>query len=369
MLIGIDASRANCARKTGVEWYSYYLIQELKKVPLASGDGFVLYSPSELKGELNDLPAGWQKKILKWPLKYFWTQIRLSLEMIFNPPDVLFVPAHALPIFSRAQGVITLHDIGFIRFPQAYKFWSRIYLKFIYRFAAQWAKKIITPSEFSKKELIDYYKINPAKIEVVYLGYQNKKFYPIRDQEIINQTLNKYKIKKPYLLYIGRLEKKKNILGLIQAFDKISQVDKKINLVLVGQPGCGYDRNIKNQISKIKNIYKVGHIDQKDLVYLYNGAEVFVFPSWYEGFGLPILEAMACGCPVAASNAASIPEVGGEAIEYFNPQRIDEIVEAIEKIISDESQRQDLIRRGLERAKYFSWTKCAQETYQILINI
>ncbi|MDD2647159.1 MAG: glycosyltransferase family 1 protein [Patescibacteria group bacterium] len=369
MLIGIDASRANRAHKTGVEWYSFYLIQELKKIPVKAGDTFVLYGSGELKGELSNLPGHWYAKILKWPLKYFWTQIRLSWEMMFNPPDVLFVPSHALPIFCRAKTVITLHDLGFERFPKAYSFCQKNYLKFVYKWAVKRANKIIVPSEFTRQELINLYKAEENKIEKIYLAYQPETFRLISDQEKAESVLIKYKIKKPYLLYIGRLEKKKNTLGLLKAWQEISRADNNLNLVLVGPEGYGFEE-VRELLNKLKNkIIYLPYIGQDETPYLYSGAVCFVFPSFYEGFGLPILEAMACGCPVVASKVASIHEVGGEALEYFNPQEIDDMVGTIRKIVYNSEIREQMIARGLARVNNFSWAKCAQETLSVLKNL
>lgn len=368
MIIGIDASRANRTIKTGVEWYAYYLVEELKKIPLKAGDRFVLYSPDRLNDELGILPPQWQTKILSWPPRYLWTQIRLSWEMIFSPPDVLFVPAHALPVFCRAKTIITLHDLGFERFPKVYSFWQRIYLRFVYRWAASFASKIIVPSEFTKKEIIDLYKINPQKIEVVYLGYNHNLFKPADDKERVDQVLNQYKIKRPYVLYVGRLEEKKNVGNLINAFQKIVSIighTLNINLVLLGKSGYGSQKFLL-AIENNKFIKRLDYISSSDLPYFYAGAECFVFPSFYEGFGLPILEAMACGCPVVGSRSASLPEIGGSAIQYFNSQNVEEIVKTILKVIRDKELRETMVLQGLERAQSFSWQKCAQQTINIL---
>lgn len=366
MLIGIDASRANLARKTGVEWYSYHLINELKKIPLSAGDNFVLYSPTQLSDELGILPKGWKSEVLSWPLRYLWTQIRLSAKTFFRPPDVLFVPAHALPIFSRTKSIITLHDLGFEKFPELYNFWQRAYLRFVYRFAARRAEVIIAPSEFTKKELIDCYKIKPDSIKVVYLGYDKNIFHPLSDREATEKFLIQHQISGPYLLYVGRLEKKKNIKNLIEAFLKASTENKNLKLVLVGTPSYGYDEFselIQNNQNKIIHLL---HLTPKEISYLYSEALSFVFPSYYEGFGLPILEAMACGCPVLASTVSSIFEVAGDAALYFNPDNKTEMTMAVKKIVDDTRFRQELIGRGWVRVKNFSWQKCAQETYQIL---
>ena len=377
MVIGIDASRANRAQKTGVEWYCYHLIQELKKIPLKSGDKFILYSPAELRGGLEDLPGGWEARILFWPPKYLWTQIRLNWEVFIKPPDILFIPTHSLPIFCRAKSVVTIHDLGFERFKKAYSFWQRIYYPFVHRFAVKYADKIIVPSLFTKKELAQLYKADPNKIVVIPPGYDSRNYKVTQDREKIEEVLAKYKIKKPYFLYVGRLEKKKNIKGLVEAYGQFlslrgisrrETIFKQIpNLVLVGSPGFGY-RKIKNQISKIKNIREIGYVKLGDLVYLYNAAEAFIFPSFYEGFGIPILEAMASNCPVVAANTASIPEVAGDAALYFNPENLLEMAGTIKKIIDNKGLINELIEKGQVRVKKFSWEKCAQKTLRVLLN-
>ncbi|MFA6146172.1 MAG: glycosyltransferase family 1 protein [Patescibacteria group bacterium] len=368
MIIGIDASRANRPQKTGVEWYSYHLIQELKKIPLPQGDKFILYAPEELKGDLGIMPAGWKTKILSWPLKYFWTQKRLSWEMLINPPDILFVPAHCLPIFCRAKKIMTIHDLGFKRFPKAYTFGQRIYYSMVHSFAAKYADKIITPSEFTKTEIINLYKTDPNKIVITPLGY-NKYYNLIEDKNKIEEILAKYQIKKPYLFFVGRLEKKKNIKGLIDAYQQLLKQKYSLQLVLAGSPGFGY-QEVKSQIKSLgENIRQINYVEPKDLVYLYASAEAFIFPSFYEGFGIPLLEAMACGCPIVASNQGSLPEVAQDAALYFDPRNSLQMVEAIKRIINEQDLRKELIEKGLARVKEFSWQKCAEKTFKIFKNI
>jgi glycosyltransferase involved in cell wall biosynthesis len=370
MVIGIDASRANKTQKTGTEWYSWQLIQELKKIPPTQVGGvkFVLYSPNKLKGALAELPEGWKSQVFSWPPKYLWTQLRFSCQIKKFPPDLLFVPAHVIPRAHPQKTVTVCHDIGFKRFPGAYSAWSRFYLNWSTRFALKHASKIIAISEFTKNELINIYQADSSKIEVVHLAYNDQLFRPIKDETKINEVLAKYKIEKPYILYVGRLEEKKNIVGLLKAFKLFTEVGfSNIKLVLVGKPGYGY-RNFKRQKSKVKNILEIGYLEQTDLPYLYSGAKVFVFPSFYEGFGMPVLEAMACATPVVASSTTSIPEVAGDAALLVNPDNSKEIAAAVEQIINDTDLRTRLVQKGLDRVKNFSWQKCARETLELLLN-
>jgi len=372
MLIGIDASRANKIHKTGTEWYSYYLIEHLKK--LDSKNHYFLYSKEPLIGDLGVLPANWESRVLAWPPKYLWTQIRLSFEMARRAPDLLFVPAHAIPMVHPKNIVTTCHDIGFEHFPELYSRLELHYHRFAMRLAARRAKKIITPSEFTKNEMARTYGVDPGKFRVIYHGFDRAKYRIVEDQPAIEDVLKKYKITKPFILYIGRLEKKKNTTGLVEAFQELRSKNlelRNVSLVLVGQPGFGFEE-VEEKIKKYnlqERIIMPGWVGGEELPYLLNAAEVFVFPSFYEGFGLPVLEAMACGTPVVASRVTSIPEVGGEAIEYFNPQDIAEMAEKMRKVLADPNLRADLRRRGLERAKQFSWEKCARETLEVLEGI
>lgn len=412
MLIGIDASRANRDHKGGVEWYSYHLIRALAR--LDSKNEYILYTDKPLKGGLLDLGSdgpvhngvkidkdGFQEiksphnnfkaKILEWPLNFFWTIGRLSLEMVFSRPDVLFIPAHTLPIFFPKKTVMTIHDIGFERDRRLYskekmgpehakgkkildwlvRFYTggkygankKDYLSWSTGFALEHAKKIITISEFSKKEIVEIYKADPEKISVVHNGYNDKLYGKIDDKEKIMQVLDKYGIHDPYIFYVGRLEKKKNILALIEAFYLMRKENKDIKhkLLLAGDASFGFDE-IKFAMREDDEIILPGWVPEEDMPYFYNGATLFVFPSLYEGFGIPLLQSMACGVPIIASDVASIPEVVDGAALLFDPKDVRSIADAMARVIREDDLREKLIKNGLERAKDFSWDKCARET-------
>jgi len=419
MLIGIDASRANRKFKGGTEWYSYYLIRELAKID--SKNQYILYSDKPLVGGLADLTVenhaagqgiinsyGWQQikspfnnfrvKILKWPFAFFWTQIRLSYEMLTNSIDVLFVPAHTLPIIHPNKSIVTIHDIGFERFAKLYssdkigpasgfiamvfnllakvitwgKFQPNIldYHSWSTKFALKHAKIIIAVSEFTKQEMVEFYQADAEKIKVVYNGFNSRLYCPIQDAKKIKQVLNKYDIKTPYIFYAGRLEKKKNIANLVEAYAIMRQKYKGTlhKLVLVGNAGFGFDEvtYVINEYNLNENVIITGWIPEADMPYIYNGASLFVFPSFYEGFGIPLLEAMACRVPIAASNIASIPEVVKNSVVLFNPDNKEDMAEKMAKILSDKQLAGELVGRGFKRAKDFSLAKCAQETLVLL---
>ncbi|MFA6551306.1 MAG: glycosyltransferase family 1 protein [Patescibacteria group bacterium] len=394
MIIGIDASRAIKQQKTGVEWYAYYVIDNLIKID--SQNQYILYCAAEPDEWLKKLGERKNVKIkrLRWPFKFFWTQGRLSLEMLFNALDVLFIPASAMPIIHPKNTIATIHDIGFTAYPEAYGKWQRFYLNWSTRFAVKHARKIITISEFSKQEIIKYF-LTPStnKISVTHLGYDAEKFVNnVGTRRAAPDVLKKYNITQPYILTVGRLEKKKNINNLIKAFSLLKKMNENSSealqnnnhttpnpsskegndgfigkLVLAGSRGKGWEEaeflikkyNLQNEV------IEPGYVAEEDLPFLYNGAELFLFPSLYEGFGLPILEAFACGTPVACSDSSSLPEVGGEAALYFKPNDVDAITKAMQAILSDENLRQELIEKGEERVKQFSWQKCTKETFKV----
>ncbi|MFH0779258.1 MAG: glycosyltransferase family 1 protein [Parcubacteria group bacterium] len=368
MLIGIDASRANKSIKTGVEWYSYHLIEELKKID--KDNRYFLYTNVPLQGALAVCPINFEERVLKWPIPRSWTTCRLSWEMFFGKekPDVLFVPAHASPFLNMK--VVTIHDIGFAHFPEAYHWADKFYHKLTIQVIKRTAKRIIAVSNFTKKDLIETYKIPAEKISVVYNGYDQNKFkQQAGGSDILKE---KYKIDAPYVLFLGRLELKKNIPRLVEAFGKFKARNKNDNhkLVLAGTKGLTFPL-VEEQIKKFdlkSEIIIPGWIDSDDMPIFYNNADLFAFPSLFEGFGIPILEAMASGCPVICSNTTSLPEVAGDAALMFNPEKADEIASRMEQVLLNPEVGESMQIKGLEQVKHFSWKKCAEETLEILLN-
>lgn len=423
MIIGIDASRANKDHKTGTEWYAYYLIRWLAK--LDSKNKYILYTDKPLSGGLLNLKTeqhynesetsvaeydkkGFQKlksphnnfraKILKWPFSHLWTQGGLSLEMLLHKPDILFVPAHTLPFIHPKKSVVTIHDIGFERELRLFlreemgsygrkrrkiiNIFVRLftlgkysantidYLKWSTKFAVKRAAKIITVSNFSKSEMRQLYKFPDSKVKVIYNGYNEFLYQRISDTVAVKSVLDKYGLKQPYLMYVGRIEKKKNISLLIEAFAIFKEKNPHLNhkLLLVGDASFGYDETkyMIREFDLVQDVFMPGWLAEEDLPYLYSGAFSFVFPSNYEGFGIPLLQAMACGVPIIASDSSSIPEVVLDAAYLFNPKYALSIAEAIEKVISNRELRKSLVEKGYKRVKNFSWEKSAQETLALL---
>jgi glycosyltransferase involved in cell wall biosynthesis len=247
---------------------------------------------------------------------------------------------------------------------------SMDHLKWSVNFALKKAKKIITVSNFSKNEIKDFYGGQEDKVDVVYNGYNDNLYKKINDPKLVDKVLKKYGINSSYFLYIGRIEKKKNIALLIEAFANLKESDRQIeeNLVLIGNAGFGYDEveYLINEFNLSSSVFMLGWVEEEDLPYFYSGATAFVFPSKYEGFGIPILQAMACGTPVVISDIPPLREIAQEAACYFNPCDISSMAQALKKIVNDDNLRVQLISEAQNRVKFFSWEKCAKDTLKII---
>jgi glycosyltransferase involved in cell wall biosynthesis len=372
MRIGI-AVNISLGHRTGVEEYIYHLLSNFPMFDDYKNHQFFLLAPSA-----TCLPAGkvegFPTKILKWPFKYGWTQIRLSWEMLKNKPDVLFVPVHTYPLIYPAlihrcrvhpKLIITIQGLEFERLPKLYPFFKRLFLHWMTKRNAKKANKIIVPSENTKNDLIKYYPdafkgVGASKIFVVHHGAGNPE--AAFDAVDINEFGR-------YILYLGRSDRRKNINGLIKAFRILKQKYNIPHKLILAGPNIGYPvtRDIEN------DVIFTGYVADSRKWHLLKNAEVFVSPSFYEGFGITVLEAQRVGTPVVASSTSSFPEVlgdprkgGASSALLINPYHPSEIAEAIHKIINHPELADDLIKRGYENVQRFSWPKCAEETLKVI---
>lgn len=369
MFIGINATPAFKQPRTGVEEYTYQLVKHLAMLEQGKKHRFLLYQDSRVNSKGFSLTDNFKIKQLAWSWP-MWTQIRLASEMALNKPDVLFIPVHILPLIRPKNSVVTIHGLEYEYYPKMYPWKHLRYLRWITKYALKNANKVIAVSETTKRDLIDLYGGNPEKISVIHHGVENK-FSIFNNQFSLN---SQFSISKPFILYIGRIELKKNIDGILEAY-KILKKKHKVphKLILAGLPGFGYDvlkLKIRNLL-KIKNlkleIIELGYVSEQEKSELLNNADMFVLPSFYEGFGMPILEAQAVSCPVITSNVSSMPEVAGHGAILVEPRNIEQIAESMYKVISDNDLRKDLIEKGNQNLKKFSWQKCAEETLRVIL--
>jgi glycosyltransferase involved in cell wall biosynthesis len=363
MLIGIDASRAAYPQRTGTENYSLFLIRALLK--LDQDNQYRLYFSRPPASDLIPPAANVAVRTIASPR--LWTHVRLSWEMASRPPDVLFVPAHVLPLVHPRHSVVTVHDLGYLHYPQAHKRWSRWYLQWSTAHNARAATHLIADSEATKRDLIKHCQAPPDKISVVYPGY-HPSFVPERDRNRLEAVRKRYHIPASYVIYVGTLQPRKNLRALLDAFAAVAQQDRGVHLVIAGKKGWLYEPLFGRvqQLELGKRVHFTGYVPQEDLPALISGARLFVLPSLYEGFGMPVLEAMACGTPVICSNVSSLPEVAGDAAILVNPHETAELVRALQRLLYDDALRCNLAQKGLKQVTRFSWKRCAQETLTIL---
>lgn len=357
MLIGIEAERANAPQKTGVEHYAKQLILHLAEID--KENQYVLYLRREPEAWFLKLPANFKIKIMPFPV--FWTQLRVSWEMLFRPVDVLMIPASALPIIHPKKSIVTIHDIGWRYFPDSFTWFMKFFLEWSTRFAVKHAKKIIAVSESTKRDIIRFYKIDPDRIVVVHHGYEseNQRNQIDRIDQILPQK---------YILFLSTLQPRKNLESLIDAFRLLKQEHPELphKLVVAGKPGWKY-KKILMEINRNKDIVVyLNHVNDSDRWTVFLKADLLALPSFYEGFGMQILESFAANVPVAASKISSMPEVAGDAAVYFDPHDPVDIKNAISSILFDKSLADNLKIKGENRLKQFSWQKCARETLQLI---
>lgn len=362
LTIGIDASRAVKQNRTGTEIYGWEIIKELAEIDRENH--YFLYAPY-LPKDRDAIKA----KNFKWCIleqRRLWSQVRLARELKRNPPDVLFIPSHVVPVFSNIPSVVTIHDIAYEYFPRAYSYLQRRYLNFSTGVSIAKAKAVIVPSESTKRDLNRKYKNYDQKIVVIPHGY-NEEIYNTKVGEVEPPPMQ-----SPFILYIGRIEEKKNLRLLIDAFTLFAKEKKSINLVLAGSSGYGFDR-IRDKIQSLpdyirERILLPGYLPQYDMVRLLKSASLFAYPSFYEGFGLPVLEAMAVGTPAVCSNSSSLPEVAGDAAILLPPSNPLSWAAAFSRIINQPKFAQGMVEKGLKQAHKFSWRNTAEKTLEVILN-
>ena len=373
MVIGIEASRANKKEKTGTEWYAYELIRTIARID--RDDELLLYTNTALQPSLSALGPNVSERILRWPPKRLWNQLRLSLEMLQHKPDVLFLPAHTIPIVHPQATVTTLHDVGFDRAPELYARHELAYHRWAVRFALRHAKKIVVPSTFTKSEILALYPQARGRdddLVVIHHGFDGSRYHPEQNLDRQKAVLERFHLQRPFFLYVGRLQEKKNVPRLVEAYALFRQQhpESEVDLVLAGQPDFGFERIQQILIHHALGdfVHFPGYVTGDDLPVLMAAARAFVFPSLYEGFGIPVLEAQSSGTPVVTSSVASLPEVGGSGALYVDPTSTEEIAGALGRIAADEILRADLRENGFFNLRRFSWERCANQTIQVLRN-
>lgn len=359
MLIGIDANEANLTlQRVGINQYAFDLLSALYQTP--ASHSFVIYLKTPPRTDLPLPRSGWNYRILPFPK--LWTQTRLPFDLFVHQPrpDVFLSLTHYAPRWSPIPTVVCVMDLGFHYFPKQFTPRDIQQLHRWTSYSVSQAKKIITISEFSKNDIAKIYHIAPKNISVVYPGFDTSQFHP----QINSPIFQKYQLGKKYVLFLSSLKPSKNVANVIAAFNMVN--DPHLQLVITGKKAWMYNEIFSEvKASPLsKQIIFTDYIPETDVPNLISAARALLMPSFYEGFGLPVLEAMACGTPVVVSRAASLPEVAGEAGIYVDPYSPSSIAAGIKVSLSQE--RRKYIKFGLRQAIKFDWTKAVSQTLSTL---
>lgn len=361
--IGLDARPYNW---TGIGRYLRNLIDQL--LVIDQENEYVLFLEKDAAEQVPDSPK--VKKVIVDIPHYSWKE-QTSMPRVIQKEDcdLVHFPHFNMPITYKDPFIVTIHDLTLSFFPgqKMTSFLHRTGYQATIKHACKKAKRIIAVSKNTAKDIENLMKVDQSKIDIIYEAVEFDKYHNRHSEEGIVEMKSRFNLKKPYLLYVGVWRSHKNILGMLSAFRKILDRGIDCNLVITGKPDPHYPE-VKNKIKELKLENRVifpGFVPDEDLPLMYAGADLFVWPSFYEGFGLPPLEAMASGTPVISSNTSAMPEILGKAAEFFDPYDDEEIALAMERVLRDRGHREQLKEKGLLHVKQFQWKKMAEETLKV----
>jgi len=366
MIIGIEAHHAE-KEGAGNCTYIQNLIKNLALID--KKNKYILYCKNKDFSFYKDIEkVNRNFRVVEIKVKNIFIRIPffLGIRTYIDKVDIV----HSLyycPLVSRSKRVVTIHDIIPIIYPNLFNKFEVIKQKWFLHLFAKKADKIITISNSSREDISTYLKISNNKISSIYIGVSDD-FKEISQDKKIN-ILNKFGIKKPYIYYIGRLDPRKNLENAIKAFSRVSRENNyNLDFVIAGEKNKYFFNRLNNLVNEYnleKNIKFIGYINNYDNIGLLNFAEFFIFPSFYEGFGLPVLEAMACGCPVITSKGSALEEIARDCAILVNPKSINDIESAMFELLKNRNLKKELIKKGKEKVKEFSWQITARKTLEI----
>jgi len=359
--IGIDYTAA-VRQGGGIGRYTRNLIRAL--AALDRENRYTLFTAGRGDDGLGPWPENFRLRSLpfsdRW-MHIFWQRLRLPVpvQVVTGPLDLFHSPDFVLPPTGRAPAVLTVHDLSFLRFPQFFVPGFRAYLEGAVSRAVKRARHILADSQSTRRDLIALLSVEPERVSVLYPGVEGR-FRPVEDGRELARVRARYALPERFVLGLGTLQPRKNFATLMEAFRRLPAAD--LHLVIAGGRGWMFEDTLAlaEQPDLVGRVHFPGFVDDADLPALYTLARVFAFPSWYEGFGLPVLEAMACGTPVVAADNSSLPEVVGEAGLLVDAADAEAVAEALERILGDAELRARLIAAGREQAAKFRWEDAAR---------
>jgi glycosyltransferase involved in cell wall biosynthesis len=364
MRIGIDA-RLVFYNRAGIGQYILQLTEALASLDFKD-DKFLLLQSRKDKSPIVSDNHRFQRKLLWTPSHNRFEQPALSFEVSRLGLDLLHSPDFIPPFKRNFKSVITIHDLAFLLYPH---FLTKESARYYGQIDQAWRKTdhIIAVSEATKRDSIKMLGVPEKKITVIQEA-ANPIYRSVPEEEARQRVQEKYKLETDFILFVSTIEPRKNLPGLLQAYRRLRDEYKRQELlVLAGSKGWLWEEVYEtvNKLNLEKQVIFMGRVPSADLVYLYNAARFLVHPSFYEGFGLTPLEAMTCGAPVIVSNTSSLPEVVGDAAVLIDPHDMDGLTVAMWRLLQDEELRQELICKGLKRAKQFSWKRAAEQTLEV----
>lgn len=363
MHVGLNAHLLSLSRNyrgAGINSYIYYVLKNLRRVD--SDYRYVVFL-----SERRFVDEWLRLRYTRWPthrpvVRILWEQLVQPIALRRAGVDLLHAMAFTAPLAAPCPFVVTIYDLSFLRFPEAFQPWNRRYLSYFTALSARRARRVIVISESTKRDVVDMLGVPSERVDVAYCGV-DEIFQPLSAAEVAHFRSQRA-MPERFILFLGTLEPRKNVQHLIRAYGRWRKVEPDTpKLVVAGGKGWYYDQ-IFAEVERLGLTGEVifpGYVPQEELPLWYNAADLFVYPSRFEGFGLPVLEAMACGTPVVTTDVASLPEVAGDAALVVSPDDEAQLVEAIRRALTDEALRQEMRTRGLAQAVAFTWEGTARQ--------